>query len=195
MSTNIYINLSNNIKMNSRITMHYVEHLTHNQLICTIPIYLIQLINKYLISNNNKIIITDKTKTVNILVLQKDLLNTYSNMKLKLNKSQLGKSYYQIPMSIKYQDNTLNVHLCIKTTMKESLTLFNNNKIRKIMMIKLSKINSDYKYFETNFKMSFNTENNKEFTCPVCRQPVMNQNFVNKAKKKRKAFIDRTYVI
>ena len=52
-----------------------------------------------------------------------------------------------------------------------------------------------YKCFKECLITNSNTENNKEFTCPVCRQKIMNQNFVNKAKKKRKEFIDRTYAI
>ena len=162
MATNIYINLSNDIKINDSITMYYIERLTHKGIICTIPIYLIMLINKYVKFNSDHCISIDNNKIVNILILQKDLLNTYSNMKLKLNKPQLGKSFYLIPMSIQYQNNILHVYLCIKTTIKETKVLCNNNEIRKIIMVKLSKFKLDRKYFEAKFKMSFGTDDNKE---------------------------------
>ena len=162
MSTNIFMNLSNHTKQNNSITMHYVEHLTHTNIIPTIPIFVIQTMNKFLIFNNDHIIITNNTKILNILILKSDLLHVYSNMKLKLKAPQLGKSFYLMPIIIEYQDNILHVDLCIKTTIRESQRLYINEKVRKILMVKLSKLNTDYSDFQAKFKMSFNTEHNEE---------------------------------
>ena len=34
---------------------------------------------------------------------------------------------------------------------------------------------------------------NENFYCPICRQDIMRQSFVNESKKKRKEFLDRTH--
>jgi C4-type Zn-finger protein len=34
---------------------------------------------------------------------------------------------------------------------------------------------------------------NENFDCPICRQEIMKQSFVDEAKQKRKSFLDRTH--
>ena len=88
------------------------------------------------------------------------------------------------------------------------LPVFRYRKVDKIKSKSCSICLEDYKegdfipyfhcehYFHYNcFKdcLSYSNKEGKKFNCPICRQEIMKQSFVNEAKKKRKGFLDRTY--
>lgn len=133
-----------------------------------------------------------------------DFLNRFNYFRqLVNNRNEIMNSEYRFSNNSYTENNIEN-----NKNILSDLPVFRYRKIDKIKCKSCPICLEDYKegdfipYFHCEhyihyncFKQCFNHKGEKKFSCPVCRQELMTQEFVNISKDRRKEFIKRTLAL